>query len=156
MNKIEYGIGVNDDGRPCIDLPDDYEHRPEDKFFAIEIARYILQEVHSRRSEELDTTTGDVMENSINFLGQIGDEMSEIMYGQMKAQGEVHFLFNPRYHIIVDSIEERDALSEKDILSFEKLYDRRLGLKVYVLEDGKIYELNDGIENEHWKIKHGK
>ena len=152
MYKIEYSLGVNDSGRPCIDLPEDYEHNPEDKFFAIEIARYILQEVYGRRSAELDASSGKVMETSINFLGQIGDEMAEIMYGQMRAQGEMQFLFDIRYHIIVENLEERDALPEKDILSFDKLYNRRLGLRVYVIDDGKIYELVDGVENENWKI----
>ena len=32
MYNIEYKIGLNEHGRPCIELPEDYEHRPEDKF----------------------------------------------------------------------------------------------------------------------------
>lgn len=155
MYNIGYGIGVNDEGRPCIDLPEDYEHRPEDKFFAIEIARYVLQEVYRRRSAELDAATGEIMETTINFLGQIGDEMSEIIYNDLRGNGQEEILKDTRYHIIVDDIQERDALPEKHILAFDKLYDRELGLKVYVLEDAKIYELVNGIKNENWKIIHG-
>jgi len=152
MHKIKYDIGINDNGRPCIDLTEGYEDSREDKFFAIELARYILQEVYGRRSAELDKNSGEIMESSINFLGQIGDEMAEIMWNNMRAQAEIHFLLDTtRYHVIVTSIKERDDLPEKNILAFEKLYDRRLGLKVYVINEGKIYELVNGLENENWK-----
>ena len=45
MHTIEYEIGLNDEGRPFIGLPEDYEQNPEDRFFAIEITRYILQDL---------------------------------------------------------------------------------------------------------------
>jgi hypothetical protein len=32
MLKIEYEIKLNENGRPYIDLPTDYEDKPEDKF----------------------------------------------------------------------------------------------------------------------------
>jgi len=63
------------------------------------------------------------------------------------------------YHIEVDSIEERDAIPDKDIINEGNIYDRVEGLRVYVLQPLEIYdkevsgayELVDGITNENWK-----
>lgn len=157
MYDIKYGITLNEKGRPCIDLPEDYEHRPEDRFFAIEIARYILQEVYSRKSTELDESTDAVMETTINFLGQIGDEIAEIQYNSMRILGESTMFLKVGFHVNVNSIEERNALPDKDILYNNKLFDRVPGLKVSVqtpLDDGgwhfDYYELVDEITNENW------
>ena len=104
------------------------------------------------------------MDGVINFLGQIGDEMAEIMYGQMKALGEMKMMLNDKYHIRVNSIEKRDALPIKNILYDDKIFDRVEGLCVRVQLDEslynayydsepiyEIYELKDGITNEHWE-----
>ena len=158
MYEIKYGIALNEDGRPCITLDDDYEHRPEDKFFAIEIARYYMQMV----SENMDDTIFDqhtfaVMDESIRLLGQLGDEMAAIQYESMRSQGEITMMMNRRFHLTVYSIEERDALPDKDIQYRDKIFDRVEGLKVCVetkTEDGVFhcdyFELKDGITNEHW------
>ena len=62
------------------------------------------------------------------------------------------------YHIQVSSVEERDALPDKDIVYEDKIYDRIEGLRVYVLQPLELYDKNlsgayeliDGITNEHW------
>ena len=43
MHNIEYEIKLNEQGRPCISIPENHENNPEDKFFAIELARYLPQ-----------------------------------------------------------------------------------------------------------------
>ena len=51
MYNIEYEIKLNEQGRPCIDLSQDYEHRPEDKFFAK------LSKIEARKILGMDTKT---------------------------------------------------------------------------------------------------
>ena len=159
MYRIDYEISLNENGRPCIELPDEYEQKPEDKFFAIEIARYYMQMVAENMDETIfDDHTFRVMDESIRLLGQLGDEMAEIQYDSMRTQGEVRKMMNPVYHIEVIGIEGRDALPEKDIVYENKIFDRFEGLRVYVnfaienwnKELAGIYELRDGITNEHW------
>jgi hypothetical protein len=144
MLKIEYEIKLNENGRPCIDLPEDYEHRAEDKFFAIEMARYFLQGTYSRMTPEVYSQhTIDEMDRAIRLLGQIGDEMAEIIWNQMKAMGEIDMVMNKRYHIVAITIEELDGLS--DIISWDnRIYPKENGLKALVAEDQNIYEFNNG------------
>ena len=160
MLKIEYEIKLNEQGRPCIELSEDYENKAEDKFFAIELARYFLQGTHSRMTPEIyDQNTIETMDIAIRLLGQIGDEMAEIQYGNMKVMGELALLTDRIYHFEVSSIEERDNLPLEDYFACDnKLYKRQEGLRVYVLypienwdkEKAGLYELRDGINNENW------
>jgi len=158
MHTIKYEIGLNEQGRPCIELPEDYEQRPEDRFFALEISRYMLQDLLTRKSEDVDKMTVNAMDEAERLLGQLGDEIATILYGMMKNQGEIHLMFDAAYHIEVNSIEERDNLPDNDIVYDNKIFDRQIGLRVYVLQpleiyDKKVsgaYELIDGITNEHW------
>jgi len=167
MFEIKYEIGLNDNGRPCIELPINYEHRPEDKFLSIELTRYIILDLLQRRGKDVDEQTIETMNIVTNFLGQIGDEMAEILHGQMKAMGDIDMMLNKFYHINVKSIEERNALPDKDILYKGKIFNRVEGLCVQVndslIGDGhyaytpndfmpivEMYKLEGGISNEHW------
>jgi hypothetical protein len=157
MFEIKYNIRLNEHDRPCIELPDDYDQNPEDKFFAIEIARYYLQLVFANMDTKIyDQQTFDVMDESIRLLGQIGDKMAEIQYDNMRAKGELAMIMAGTYHISVDSIEERDALPDTNIVYENKIFDRVIGLKVGVftpIGNGwhvDRYELVDDITNENW------
>ena len=158
MFKIEYEIELNDAGRPCISLPRDYEQNQEDRFFVMEITRYILQDLLARRSVDVDSTTVREMDEAERFLGQLSDEVAEFIYESMRVQGEMQLEFDCTYHVRVSSVEERDALPDKDIIYEDKIYDRFVGLRVYVLQSSSLfdkeisgtYELVDGITNEHW------
>lgn len=147
MYRVEYDIKLNDSGRPYVHLPDDYEQRPEDRFLALEITRYILQDVYNRKIESFNDDTSDKLDNTIRLLGQIGDEMAEILWNDMKELGDIAFLFEQNYHILVNDIEERDALDMKFIHFNGKIFKRQLGLKVYVVSKLKVYELNQDINN---------
>ena len=151
MYTIRYKIGLNEQGRPCIELPEDYEQRPEDRFFALEIARYMLQDLLTRRTPDLDSDTVKQMNEAERLLGQLGDEVATILYGVMRNQGEIHLMLDSAYHIEINTFEERDALPDKDIVYQDKIYDRVVGLRVYVKEEWSgVHELVDGITNEHW------
>ena len=130
--RINYNIDLNEHGRPCIQLPQDYEHNPEDKFFSIEITRYLIQDLLQRRGQDVDENTIEVMDTTINFLAQIGDEMAEILYGQMKSLGDVDMMMDKFFHINVKSIEERDNLPDRGIFYNGRIFDRVEGLLVQV------------------------
>jgi len=159
MYEIKYEISLNDDGRPCIELPEDYDQNPEDKFFALEIARYYMQMVAANMDDNVfDQHTFRVMDESIRLIGQLGDEVAAILYDGMRTQGQLSLMMDSAYHVEVIGIEARDALPEKNIAYSNKLFDRTEGLRVYVnfnIEDydselAGVYELKDGITNEHW------
>jgi len=155
MFEIKYNIGINKYGRPCIELPEDYEQNPEDKFFALEICRYIFQDLLNRRISDLDNQTIRVMDETERFLGQLGDDVAEIIRERMIMMGEIKMIFDNKYHIEVNSIEERDNLPEKDILFEDKIFNRVEGLKVWVnyhegASDADIYKLSGGITNDNW------
>jgi hypothetical protein len=150
MFKIEYEIVLNKSGRPCIGLPDTYEEKPEDKFFTIEMARYTLEQVYARRSAEFDPKTSEKINISVTLLQQIGDEVAELLWENMKLSGDAAFLINNKYHIQVKTIEERNNLNLKHIYYDSKIFVREEGLKVLVTDEMKIYELKDGITNENW------
>lgn len=163
MYNINYSVGLNERGRPCIELPDDYEQRPEDRFFALEITRYMLGDLLNRNDDKLPQDTVTEIDEAERLLGQLGDEVAVLLYNGMKAQAELDLMMDKKFHILVKNIEERDELPEKNIAYENKLFDRVEGLKIaircydenyspykvispYIV----IYELKDGITNEHW------
>lgn len=158
MYRIEYEIGLNEQKRPYIILPEDYEQRPEDRFFALEICRYMLQDLLNRRVADIDEETAHKMDEAERLLGQLGDGVAEILYNGMRVQGEIRLILDYPYHIQVSSIEERDAIPVKDIVYTDCIFDRVEGLRVYVMQPIEIYdanisgvyELKGGITNEHW------
>lgn len=149
MPTIEYEIKLNDSGRPCIDLSPTYEPTAEDKFFAIELARYLLQETYSRRSPELNKETTWAMDIAIRSLGQIGDEIAKLLWHSMKAAGETTLIFD-RWNVYVNTTDERDAIPVHGIIQEGKLYLREEGLIVYVLEGAQRFELKGGTTNDNW------
>ena len=87
------------------------------------------------------------MEKSIAMIGQISDEIARILWHQMKAAGDADTLINnPKYHVTVKTIEERDAIDYKGILNGDKLYVREEGLRVLVIFERIVYEL----QNNNW------
>ena len=163
MQEIRYKIDLNENGRPCIDLPPDYLHNQEDKFFGIEMTRYYLQVVFARMDASLyDANTLKRFEENISFLGQLGDELAEILFIDMKQNGDIAMAMNEgefNAHIYQKSIADRDALGMGYIIFGDKIFKREIGFKVFV-HDGEnpepftdefgIYELQNGITNEHW------
>jgi hypothetical protein len=151
MAEIKYEIKLNDKGRPCIDLPN-HKDSPEDKFMVIELARYILTETYNRLSPEFDEEAKKSIGITINCLGQMGDEIAEILWNSMKASGDIQIILGKRYHVTVNSIEERNKIDDKGIIDGDRLYIRQEGLRVAVREDEtwKVYELQGGITNDNW------
>jgi hypothetical protein len=152
MYKIEYDVKIHEGGIPYIDIPEDYENNPEDRLFVLDVSRYLFEDILHKRRDILDDNAIHQIENAINLLRQIGDEVAVIIYQQMRNLGETEFILNNNYHLQVNNIEERDALPLVDIQFGNKIFDRREGLKVLVVDEEKIYILTNGIENENWTL----
>ena len=150
MHTIDYEINLNERGRPCIGLPTSYKDKPEDKFFAMEIARYVLQNTYDRLSENFDVGTAKKLDMTIRVLGQIGDQMAELLWNSMKTSGDAEMIMGKSYNVAVDTIEERDSLATTGILEGENIFLRTEGLKVFVKNENKIYMLNGGDKIENW------
>ena len=152
MFNIEYEIDLNDDGRPYVKISDENENKPEDKFLALELTRYLLNNVYIGRRKEFDSETTESLEIAITLLGQVGDQMAELLFNSMKASGEASYMMGDSYQLKVKTIDERNKLNDKFILYNNKIFLRQEGLKVLISDENKIYELKDGINNENWSI----
>ena len=158
MFEIKYEIKLNDNGRPCVDLPEEYEDKPEDKFFVMELSRYVLTNVYNRRSHEFDPVEADKLLHCINVLGQVSDEIAALLYGQMVSMGDIQVTLGGSYHILVKTIEERDAIPETGFVYEGKIFNRQEGLRVKVIDVDlpikdltiQYFELQGGITNNNW------
>jgi len=115
MFNIEYDITLNENGRPCVDLSNDYENNPEDRFFAIELTRYLLEKIYVEKNDKFSENAIKHMNNTIKLLGQISDEIAKILWNNMKDKGDIAFSLNSNYHIQVENIEELYNLDIKYI-----------------------------------------
>jgi hypothetical protein len=150
MLEIKYEIKLNDRGRPCIDMPPNNGNRIEDKFFAFEIARYLLQGTYSGLSPEFDPETKNKIFITIQMLGQISDDVAKLLWENMRVDGQAFKLIGTPWDVSVQTEEERDAIPEHGIVYNERLYLREAGLKVFVIQGGALYELQGGTTNDHW------
>lgn len=150
MNTIEYDITLNEVGRPCIDISDETTIKPEDKFFAFEICRYILTDIYNRGMKNYDTDTVEKIESTITILGQVSDEMAYLLWDEMKTSGNVSLLINNNYNMKVNNIEELYNLPKINIQYKDKIFERIIGFRVLVIESMEIFELKDGVENINW------
>ncbi len=142
MYKIEYDIIPNALGRPSIELSDNYDSNPEDKFFAFELTRYILQDVYVHQFPNLSKDTAEKVEICINLLGQLSDEMAILLWDGMKVAGDAAFLLNSSYHIKIKNIEQLNRFGN-EIYYDNKVFRKKNGLKVFVSDETKIYEYKD-------------
>jgi hypothetical protein len=151
MLKFEYEIKLNDEGRPYIDIPESYEDKPEDKFMALELSRYVINNLIELRKNDLPEDQIKALESTFETLEVISDELAILLKQQMEVMGEAEITIHRNYHITVDTIKDRNNLNYEGIIHKGKIFKRMIGLKVLVLEDMNIYELVDGIDNENWQ-----
>ena len=144
MYEIKYNIKLSEDGRPYIDLPKDYKDKPEDKFFVIELTRYLFISILNNNGGLYDENTKAHIENTLDLLDKVSVEMADIIKKILKGEDVIN------YDIRVNDIKERDNLNYKGIIYNDKIFNRKEGLKVLVLEDLSLYELKGGIDNKHW------
>jgi len=133
-----------------------------------EIKKYLTDK------EELDNEV-DNLHDLVVYLSGISYNMGELLKDKMGIESTIKDLIgvesievenekkeesddeeegfnNKKYHVIVKNAAERDALPDVNIISGEGIYKRVEGFRVYVKTTRKIYELQGGITNKHWKI----
>jgi len=118
------------------------------------LAKYVLQDVYNHRSSEFDEEAAKTIDISIRLLSQVGDEIAGIIWNQMKIMGEVAVILDARFHIQVESFDELNKFSFSNyILHNNKIYEKKEGLKAFVVDQGFIYELQKDTENQlFWNI----
>jgi hypothetical protein len=151
MLKIQFEIKLNEEGRPYIYLPDDYRDNPQDRFFALEISRYMLQMIYARKGTKFDEKSVQAMEVTLATLENISNEVAALLRKEMEFLGDRESIFQANYHLIVDTLGERDNLNYEGIVVGDKIHRRQEGLRVLVKDGMTVYELVDGIDNENWK-----
>ena len=152
MINFEYQIKLNDDGRPYIDIPVEYQNKPEDKFMVLEMTRYLILSLLNNRRSELPPNEVKALEATFDTLEVLSDELAVLLKEQMEVLGEAVLHTQRNYHVTVTTIKERDDLNYEGIIHEGKIFKRMIGLRVLTLENMQIFELVDGIDNEHWKI----
>lgn len=153
MLKFEYEIKLNDEGRPYIHIPESYEDKSEDKFMALELSRYVIDNLLNLRKQELPEDQIKALESTYETLEVLSDELAILLKQQMEVMGEVEINMYRKYHITVNTKKDRDNLNYEGIIHKGKIFKRMIGLRVLVLEDMNIYELVNGIDNENWQKK---
>jgi hypothetical protein len=148
MYNIEYEVKLNDYGRPYVKIPNDYIDQPEDKFFGIEITRYVLNDVFSRRSDQMDEKTIENLKICIGILNQLGDEVALILLDGMKTSGEFDLAMQKNFYIQAQSLKELDETNFTDYMYYNnKLYKRKEGLRALITDENQLYELKKDEEN---------
>lgn len=150
MLKIEYEIRLNESGRPYIHLPENYRDNSQDRFFALELSRYMLQALYANKGTKFDVESSKAMESTLSTLEMISDEVAVLIRQEMEFLGDTSMMFQQNYHLKVKNIEERDNLNYEGIVRGDKIFKRQEGLKVFVEDKNKIFELKNGIDNENW------
>jgi len=138
MFKIEYNVKIDDEtGDPYIDIPVDYEQRQEDKFFAFEITRYVLQDILKKGTYNSNPILLKAIQDNFDFISDISDELGSLIVDQMKIAGEISMSFDVNYNFKVDTYND---LLYKNMYHYkDKLFMKVQGLTVYVNDTNDIY-----------------
>ena len=151
MLNFEYSIKLNDEGRPYIHIPDTYIDKSEDKFMALELSRYVFNSLLLLRSSDLPPDQLKALESTYETLETISDELAILLRGQMEMLGEAEIIMYKEYHVAVKNKKELFDLEYDNIIYNGRIFKRMIGLRVIIQEDMDVFELVDGIDNEHWK-----
>jgi hypothetical protein len=156
MIKIEYDIKLNEEtGMPYIDLPEGYVMKSEDKFFAFEITRYILNGMITSKNYSGTPVLQKILEDNFAFISDVAAEVGSLILGQMKTNAEICRAFDMFYNFKVDTFKD---LSGRDKFQYDdKLFLLDEGLLVYVVDEKEVYEYKvDGVTNlSSWVRKYG-
>lgn len=141
MLKIEYEIKIDDkDGilRPYIELPPDYDNKPEDRFFAIELAQYMLIDSLNRNKNRIDDNSVLAMESTLDNMSIVSFEIGKIILEGMTRNGEAQTMLMG-YSFEVETIEDLELIENKNIVVDGKFFKSKEDLKVRVKSESKIY-----------------
>jgi len=154
--KIVYEIRIDNDGRPYVHLPEEFDDIAEHRFFSMEMTRYILQEVLRNNIQKpqhlkISQSAMDVLEATAQSIGNISDEMALIIKTSMVNNIPINNIFkNIKFDITVYSKPDLENIL-KVFLYNNKFYVRKNNIKVLVIDELTIYQLNwENIDDPQW------
>lgn len=99
MFEFKYDITKREDGRPILNLPDDFQDEPEHRFMVMEMAVYFLDDLLKRykNSEHgIHEQNEKILIDTIDFLADISDNMAMILLNQMNSIDELKDILNKK------------------------------------------------------------
>ncbi len=154
MYSFHFDIELNELGRPIIVPVSNTDNLDvnsiEAKFMAAEITRAIYQNMIEQINDSSDQKklTPDQLERvetSYRQINKLTSSMAYILKNKMGSTDDIK-----TYDAQVSSETDRDNLNYNGFIYGDKILHRKEGLRVKVLEDGSIYELQNGVDNQHW------
>ncbi len=158
MFSLEYNIEINEYGRPIIELSDKSDKELdgiEHKFMAMEIARTIfgsMIKIHEENPDKFPLSEDVYERMKISFfeIQNTADKYAETILAQKSLMDESNMYINQAYDILVETIDDLYDMNYNGIIYVDKIFVRMEGLKVKVQTKNRIYQLQNGIDNQHW------
>lgn len=151
MFSFEYNITTNEHGRPIIEISDktlkeldSIEH----KFMALEMSRTIIETSVLANEKKPILTEDEFTELKTVLFGL--RRISDIFALTIKNQNALLDTIWDKYDVEVRTMDDLYKLNYNGFFYNERIFSRKIGLRVRVSENGKVYELKDGIDNQHW------
>lgn len=98
MYKFKYDIKINEEnGRPYIDLPEDYSAEPEHRFMALEITAYSLNDLvvkYSQPDREVSQEFLNELIITANFVSELSDQLASLIKEQRESFEEIKNVLN--------------------------------------------------------------
>ncbi len=157
MYSFHFEIRLNEFGRPIIVPLNDKSNLDvnslEAKFMAAEITRAVYQNIVDKMNDTADSgMTDDQIKNveaAYIHLNKFTSVMAYTIKSKLCDQSS-----NTDFDVQVVTESDRDNLNYNGIIYDGRIFFRKEGLRVRILDDGSIFELKNGVDNQHWvKIK---
>jgi hypothetical protein len=153
MFSFEFEIELNEQGRPII-VPNKDVVKTLDavelKFMGLEIARAVLDGVIDK-TKKRDTESFKTLVEADVELHRICDIFAKAVKDQMDVLKIIDkYTSAQKYDLQVDTMDDLYNLNYNGIIYADEIFKREIGLKVKVLQEKKIYELQNGIDNNNW------
>lgn len=96
MHKFEYEIRLNEEGRPYVHLPEEFEGIPEHLFMVMEMTRYHIYDLLDRNESKDDLTDESIIKiaEAGDTIRQISDKYADIIKGMMETKKSIDDLLN--------------------------------------------------------------
>jgi hypothetical protein len=146
MFKIEYDIKIaEEDNYPYIQLADEYNEKPEDKFFVLELTKYLLHNLIESKRYDFDPVMNLEMLTTFNFIELLSEEVGKLIVAEMDLTGKTNSAITAFYHFKVSTLKE---LTSKSVYHSDgKIFIKKDGLLAFVDDEKTIYECRENEIN---------
>lgn len=155
MLKIEYSIKIaEDDKYPYIELADNYDDKPEDKFFVLELTKLMLHNLIESKRYYTDPEMNFEMITAFNFIDLLSEEVGKLIVNTMTVPNTISSN-DPAIKMACDfEVKTYKDLTGKSIYhAGNATYIKKDGLLAYVSEEKAVYECKENLSNKLEWIK---